>query len=120
MNPKIKPVVWFCISAALWAIPSYYLYGTLPGDLIFHIFGVVPAFFLQVCMFLPPIERWVRYVPIPGILGFGVIEIILLFWWDCFGGMALLRAFLFVMTPLSGFLLGWIYHAVKNRKPESR
>ncbi len=118
MNPKIKPVVYFCISAAVWAIPSYYLWGSAAGQVFFRLFGIVPAFFLQLCMFVPPVERWVRYVPIPGILGFGAVEFVIIAAQGLLGAPALISAAMFVLTPLVGFLLGWAaYKIYKKRKP---
>ena len=116
MNPKIKPVVYFCLSAALWAIPSYYLFGTLAGKLIFYIFGVVPAMFLQLTLFLSPIEKWVRYVPIPAILGFGVIEAVILAADGFITVQSVMTAVLFVTTPLIGFVLGFVSRGIYLRK----
>lgn len=108
MNPKIKPVVLFCVTAALWVIPSYYFWGTVAGQIFFRIFGIIPSYFLQICMFIPPIEKWVRYVPIPGIICYGVLEIILLAVWNMLTPDAILSAALFVATPLAGFAAGWV------------
>ena len=115
MNPKIKPVVYFCISAALWAIPSYYLRGTLFGNLCFYIAGIIPSFFLQACMFLPPIEKWVRYVPMPGILLFGAGEIIYLLFSDSLYPETLMAALLFAAAPLCGFIFGWLAYFFRTR-----
>ena len=114
MNPKIKPVAYFCLSAALWIIPSYYLSGTVVGSLIFYIFGIVPSMFLQLTLFVPPVEKWVRYVPIPVILCFGIIEAAMVLR----GGITLesLRAaVLFITTPLIGFILGWIIFKIYRK-----
>lgn len=116
MNNYIKPVVCFCVTAALWIIPSYYLREMDFGKVYFYIMGVFPSMFLQLCMFLPPIEHWVRYVPIPGILCFGILELIV---FSISGSLDMLSIFmtvLFILPHLFGFLLGWVYYFYTERK----
>ncbi len=115
MNPKIRPVVFFCVTLALWVIPSYVLSGYMIGDIWFYGFGIVPCTFLQVCMFLRPVEKWVRYIPAIGIMSFVAIEVVVLAIRGRLNISELLTASLFLITPLAGFIIGWTIYLLVLR-----